>query len=105
VYSLPVRGERGDGVEVVRPEAFLGESRADEVGVVADRGGDSVPGVGYALRGIGDRLHGGQGQFVADAVCVGEPDRFVTRLSRVDEADVRAAPQRVGDADHVVVGI
>lgn len=96
-------GERSDGVEVERPVGRLFEVGADEVPVVADRGGHGAPGVGHPLTAR-VRLHGGEGQFEAGGVGVAEGDGLVAgRGAR--GGDVRAAAQGVGDPDGVVIGV
>ncbi|WP_406347397.1 hypothetical protein OHA44_00260 [Streptomyces sp. NBC_00144] len=96
--------ERGDGVSVKQPEGFLFEYCADEVRVIAERGGNDVPGVGHALS-FGVRLHGGEGQFVADAV--GSQNQTLSSPASTGETKAMCELPRSasGDADGAPVGV
>lgn len=78
--------------------------RGDEAGVIEDRPGDGLGEHRLGQQVVAGRLRLLEGQHVVDAGLSGEPHHVAARVGGRGR-EVRAAAQRVGDADRVVVGI
>ncbi|MFD3976526.1 hypothetical protein [Streptomyces cyaneofuscatus] len=94
-----VAGLDGDGVLARRVRV-----RDGEAGVVEGRRGDGLGEHRLGQQVVVGGLRVLEGQRVVDAGLGGEPHRVAARVG-VRGREVRAAAQRVGDPDRVVVGV